>query len=75
MTTPNFFHNAQTAGFILPNVTQDKTYFPNTQCLVLDGKKVLGQKKEILEVQNAILVYDDLRLWKPFLEKSFLQKK
>lgn len=40
---------------------------------VLEGKRVRGQANEILEVQNAILVYRQLEKLKPFLLKDFLR--
>ena len=32
------FTRAQNAGFILPNLSEDFKYFPNTKCKILDGK-------------------------------------
>jgi len=40
---------------------------------VLEGKKVLGPKKEILEVKNAIKLYEDILSFKPYLVKDFLK--
>lgn len=37
---------------------------------LLDGKKVLGSKREILEVQNAIRAYDEIARLKPFSSRS-----
>lgn len=39
---------------------------------LIDHKKVLGPKKDILEVQNAIKVYDALHKFNPSSSKSFL---
>jgi Fic family protein len=39
---------------------------------ILDGKRVLGPKKDILEVLNAIKVYDQLSSFDPYSETSFL---
>ena len=39
---------------------------------LMDGKRVLGPKKEIQEVLNAIQVYDQLNQFKPYATKSFL---
>jgi Fic family protein len=40
---------------------------------IIDNKKVLGPAKDIQEVSNAIEVYDQLKQFKPYSEKSFLQ--
>ncbi len=40
---------------------------------ILDGKKVLAPEKEIIEVQNAIKVYDNLLLWDPLSAESLKQ--
>lgn len=40
---------------------------------VLEGRKVLGPKKEIVEVQNAIALYEELLSFKPFSLKDFLK--
>ncbi|MBT3981297.1 MAG: Fic family protein [Bacteriovoracaceae bacterium] len=40
---------------------------------VLEGKKVLGPQKEIVEVQNAIKLYDRIQSFKPFAVKDFLK--
>jgi Fic family protein len=40
---------------------------------IFDGKKVLGPKKEILEVSNAINVYDKAPSFDPFSSKSLLK--
>ncbi len=39
---------------------------------ILDGKKVKGSKREILEVQNAIRAYDEISNYKPYSVKSLL---
>lgn len=39
---------------------------------IIDNKKVLGPAKDIREVANAIQVYDQLKKFNPFSEKSFL---
>lgn len=39
---------------------------------IIDNKPVLGPRKDILEVQYAIKVYDNLKSLDPFSEKSFL---
>ena len=39
---------------------------------VLDGKPVVGRKKDIQEVQNAIVAYDALPEYRPFSLQSFL---
>ena len=38
---------------------------------ILDGKRVLGPKKDILEVLNAIKVYDHCQSFDPYSETSF----
>lgn len=40
---------------------------------ILDNKRVLGPEKDILEVLNAIEVYNDLSSYNPFDESSFLR--
>jgi Fic family protein len=40
---------------------------------ILDGKKVLGPKKEIIEVKNAIQLYDKLPIFDPYNLKSVLK--
>ncbi len=40
---------------------------------VLENKKVIGSQKELLEVQNAIDLYESLDDFRPDLLKSFLQ--
>lgn len=40
---------------------------------ILDGKRVLGQPREISEVQGAIKAYEALTSWNPTLLKDFLQ--
>lgn len=37
---------------------------------ILDGKRVLGSKREVLEVQNAIRAYDEISGFKPLSSKS-----
>lgn len=39
---------------------------------ILDGKRVLGPKKDIQEVLNAVKVYDQLSSFDPYSEASFL---
>lgn len=39
---------------------------------LLENKRVLGPKKDVLEVLNAIKVYENLEKYKPSNEKSFL---
>lgn len=39
---------------------------------LLENKPVVGPKKDVSEVLNAIKVYDSLRTFDPFSEKSFL---
>ena len=40
---------------------------------LIDNKRVVGPKKDILEVINAIKVYEGLSVYDPFSSKSFLQ--
>ena len=40
---------------------------------VLEGRRVLGRKKEIVEVQNAISLYEELLSYKPYSVKDFLK--
>ena len=40
---------------------------------LLNGKRVIGPSKDILEVQNAIAVYDRIGHWRGTEEKSFLK--
>lgn len=40
---------------------------------IIEGKRVLGKKKEILEVQNTIKLYQDIKKFNYKKEKSFLQ--
>ncbi len=40
---------------------------------ILDGKKVVGSQKEILEVTNAIKAYDQIQLFSPLSSKSLRQ--
>ena len=37
---------------------------------ILDGKRVLGPQKDILEAKNAIALYDQVHSFNPFSEKS-----
>jgi Fic family protein len=39
---------------------------------VLDGKRIVGPKREIIEAQNAISAYDVVSEYKPYSAKSFL---
>jgi len=39
---------------------------------LIDNKRVIGPKKDVLEVLNAIKVYEDLNKYKPISSKSFL---
>ena len=41
---------------------------------VVDGKKVVGDKKDILEVKNAIVAYDELLECNPYKEKDLLRQ-
>ena len=38
---------------------------------IADGKKIIGQPKDIREVKNAITVYEELKLWNPLSIDSF----
>ncbi len=40
---------------------------------LIDNKRVVGPRKDILEVKNAIKVYDGLSEYDPFSSKSFLK--
>jgi Fic family protein len=40
---------------------------------ILDNKRVVGPQKDVLEVLNAIEVYQDLQSYDPFQERSFLR--
>ena len=40
---------------------------------LLENKKVIGPKKDVLEVLNAIKIYENLEEFKPSNEKSFLK--
>lgn len=40
---------------------------------LIENKRVLGPKKDVTEVQNAIQVYDELTTYKPHSEKAFLK--
>ena len=39
---------------------------------IIENKKVIGPKKDIIEVLNAIKVYDSLTTFNPLSSKSFL---
>lgn len=39
---------------------------------IFDGKKVVGPRREILEIQNAIKAYDKISSFKPYSAKSLL---
>src|SRR5574343_508300 len=39
---------------------------------IIENKRVLGPAKDIKEVSNAIEVYNQLKKFNPFAEKSFL---
>ncbi len=40
---------------------------------LLENKKVVGPKKDVVEVLNAIKIYENLKAYKPSSEKSFLK--
>lgn len=40
---------------------------------LIENKRVVGPRKDVLEVMNAIKVYDELNTYKFFSEKSFLK--
>ena len=40
---------------------------------VMDGNRVVGPRREILEVQNAILAYDRLHEWRPERRSDLLK--
>jgi Fic family protein len=40
---------------------------------LIENKRVVGPKKDITEVQNAVQVYDELISYKPHSEKAFLK--
>ena len=40
---------------------------------LIENKRVIGPKKDVLEVLNAIKVYDDIVFYDPFSSKSFLK--
>lgn len=40
---------------------------------LLEKKRVIGPKKDVLEVINAIRIYENLKDYNPFSEKSFLK--
>lgn len=40
---------------------------------LLENKRVIGPKKDVVEVLNAIKIYENLNKYKPFNEKSFLK--
>jgi Fic family protein len=41
---------------------------------IVDGKKVIGPQKDILEVKNAIVAYDELLECNPYKEKDLLNQ-
>lgn len=41
MTHPHFFSRAHQAGYTIPNVAVHQEFYPNTNCLILNGKVVL----------------------------------
>jgi Fic family protein len=41
---------------------------------IVDGKRVAGPEKDILEVKNAIVAYDELLECKPYYEKDLLKQ-
>jgi Fic family protein len=40
---------------------------------LLEKKRVIGPKKDVIEVLNAIEIYENLDIYKPYNEKSFLK--
>lgn len=40
---------------------------------LVENKRIIGPKKDVLEVLNAIAIYDNLEKYKPHNEKSFLK--
>ncbi|NCP06362.1 MAG: cell filamentation protein Fic [Flavobacteriaceae bacterium CG17_big_fil_post_rev_8_21_14_2_50_33_15] len=40
---------------------------------LLENKRVIGPKKDVIEVLNAIKIYENLEAYNPFSEKSFLK--
>ena len=40
---------------------------------LIENKRVIGPKKDVVEVLNAIKIYEDLTVYKPSDEKSFLK--
>ncbi len=40
---------------------------------IIENKRVIGAKKDIIEVNNAIKVYDNIKSFNPFSYKSFLK--
>ncbi len=40
---------------------------------LLEKKRVVGSKKQIQEVQNALMLYDDINILNPFSEKDLLK--
>ena len=40
---------------------------------LIENKRVIGPKKDVMEVLNAIQVYDELTTYKPHSEKAFLK--
>ena len=49
---------------------EGKTLALDQVTAILDGKKVVGSQKEILEVKNAIKAYDQILSFKPHSSKS-----
>lgn len=52
---------------------EGNTLSPKQITAILEGKRVLGAKKDILEVQNALKLYEQIEQFKPFALPSFLQ--
>lgn len=40
---------------------------------IIENKRVLGKRKDIIEVNNAIQVYDNLGMFNPYSKRSFLK--
>jgi Fic family protein len=51
---------------------EGNTFSEEAVSAILENKRVLGSKKEILEVKNAIAVYESIETFKPEGIKSFL---
>jgi Fic family protein len=51
---------------------EGNTFTENAITAILENKKVAGTKKEILEVKNAIALYEKVEILKPDSFKSFL---